>query len=1434
MPTTSPMRMASRGPTSRPSAPREKAPRQLQATILSARKASASNPSLPFPTTFMFNPFYGRFVSNTTREDGMGMVTPFDAQLVTIKEDMTTKFMLSLSDQEAEYIKLEQEIRSLPDTVIFFLKRLECIEFRLHDQNSHSRIITITKSQVHPKMKAISRTEKQEFEDGNTSFKEKKSHYYHFTHTIQDMPKDNQRVNQSSAKVELAFPISLHNGPQVSEECQHIYAYLPISPRIPQLQFLIQSNFNTSASRESIDCSPWNQRLRRGVEDAFSNAVSEFAADHALRHSWMEYIPGKGMQHLWEGLYEWVIATLGERLILQTRQGRRFKTPRELRILSDRDFHKDEPISPDLPEEQYLAPEYDSFKPVLSDLGVLPLTSSETLGRLEADLLNLNSRTKYRQADDPWRLSNSEKQRVMNMEIIPLNDGKSWTKANTIISNDTAIYFPYTKDVAIPSGLSLRLAERNAAENPKRAELFRCLGVKDCPPDVVLQEISDLHRNSKQVLLEDIPSHYRYLFRKHPSPHDLKFHLRVPVTPAVHCSPQTPLYFKSSSEYHSQKLLPESYITKFNEDAAFLDESIASDLTMENFLSPTGLTWKGWIAQITGARYFPPLLQRPDKGKLSSTLLAVLKHSPHKFIGLLQAHWYSEYRSSFATPKAGSMLVALKVPCETGAMLPLNATCLPTPKLRAQAKLLGIEDSLHFLRMPEDLEDSNYENWSFLQKLGVCCTPGLRFYKAALARMVDRVDLDLNTVAQVYLGMVDTAQQKDEPELRKFFKENRAIYCPTNVPEQSCWKSPNECIWRGPGFLSAQKPLQQLYAKSPESTRFFSGILKIPDATVAYVLQKLKFQSQSGDTPFKVEQAAEIYCFLEVQGNVEVAWDLIRRDFLDKKLIFANGNWHTLSACLWESKFHLSGYHLLHHIYPELERFFVKHLKVKIGSPLLLIENFQRIAEKGHPNKNEIGRTLKQIGRIFLEPDLDETSLRALDKLKRVPFLPLADVDGKSKLVGINDEFAIPDHPRYAKAFEGHLVLLDFEVADVPALDSLFKHFGLTGRYLSTMVNETSTVSQDFTEDELRGDHLRRRAYALYCCAAKFKSKMTLRDDTQLFDQLSHLRVFTTDTFSTQLTLQFQGKPIEIPSDKIIRVHHEIQEDGQLNLYVPRTQQEWRKCYENQLPDLIGNIIDAPDAAHRIAMILNSKSQELDDLLTECDIPQVSWIPKPTFDYETANDIDTPRTDFCPNMNIDNRLNHARRSDQAQQYVAPSPPSNKLYAQFLDKVIKYTQRKTETDPFDMSGIRDVVMFETARLRNFQLEEYHSRNRKQSADIVYLDQDGSLMLHLRNLCTGGFPQFPHHEAGNSPPIEYFIEVKTTTGRSSKTFFIGHGQYELMEKYQTRPEKRPEKIYVLIRVFNLTSGDIGMKIFVDPWRFRGNILQFQHDKWEVNIE
>ena len=53
---------------------------------------------------------------------------------------------------------------------------------------------------------------------------------------------------------------------------------------------------------------------------------------------------------------------------------------------------------------------------------------------------------------------------------------------------------------------------------------------------------------------------------------------------------------------------------------------------------------------------------------------------------------------------------------------------------------------------------------------------------------------------------------------------------------------------------------------------------------------------------------------------------------------------------------------------------------------------------------------------------------------------------------------------------------------------------------------------------------------------------------------------------------------------------------------------------------------------------------------------------------------------------------------------------------------------------------------------------------------------------------------------------------------------------MEKLQIKQE-RPKHIYLVIRVFNIFSSNIGKCIYIDPWSLQGTLLKFDRQGWAV---
>lgn len=206
-----------------------------------------------------------------------------------------------------------------------------------------------------------------------------------------------------------------------------------------------------------------------------------------------------------------------------------------------------------------------------------------------------------------------------------------------------------------------------------------------------------------------------------------------------------------------------------------------------------------------------------------------------------------------------------------------------------------------------------------------------------------------------------------------------------------------------------------------------------------------------------------------------------RETFQDDELVFdGNEAWHKLDTCYWSSPYPIAGYVDLQSTYPKHENFFTKRLGVKRVSLPMLIREVEKMAGQKYPKIADIQLRLVEVGRILAKNDFDQDTLEALESLRKVSFLPKRLTEGKRALVGIEDDFAIIDNPRYGKALADHGILLDFDIHETQMMHVMFQHYGLTSRYLSVAVNEQSTISGDSLENFSMSRLLQVKAYALY------------------------------------------------------------------------------------------------------------------------------------------------------------------------------------------------------------------------------------------------------------------------------------------------------------------------------------------------------------------
>lgn len=560
---------------------------------------------------------------------------------------------------------------------------------------------------------------------------------------------------------------------------------------ISTYKFLIQSDFITSANQEDIIDCPWNDTIVETVATVFSAAISVFArTDSPMQFAWLDYLPNTPMSGSWELLYRSIQDHLKLLPVIRTREKRQLKTPDQVRWLPYSFLHEGEPLFADLREEDlYIAPDYaPRHKETLTNLGVRIIGWDDVLERLREDSSCIQSRLKTKKPTDPWHEALASlllrpweqppapiiQQRIKKLGIIPLVHRNQWRcdPSTGIGGRSKNIYFSYTDSIPIPDSLagSIDILDRTASKSPRRRNLYKLLGVTECPKELVIASIKKVHTGEIQrppaTFASPELAELRYLFYFYEDIDELKLWAKIP-TETGHLEDTSLLwYLPSDYEYSLYKLLPEEVrrCSPSRDYYRFMGESLV------NLVSPTvqvrGLSWRAWLEKLSGANTRPPLTIWVDhEAFLSPAMELILEHNPTKFLSTLKAHWdHYQWRVRIGIENIKDQCV----PCRSGTSHSLDTTFLPTVEILAKIKSLQLDEAdFPLLDLPGgDLDQLGSREWQFLEELVACTQLDLNFYKSILKTISGMDELDDDVMTNVYESMAKLATVDDHVVLR--------------------------------------------------------------------------------------------------------------------------------------------------------------------------------------------------------------------------------------------------------------------------------------------------------------------------------------------------------------------------------------------------------------------------------------------------------------------------------------------------------------------------------------------------------------------------------------------------------------------------------------------------------------------------------------------
>ena len=202
----------------------------------------------------------------------------------------------------------------------------------------------------------------------------------------------------------------------------------------------------------------------------------------------------------------------------------------------------------------------------------------------------------------------------------------------------------------------------------------------------------------------------------------------------------------------------------------------------------------------------------------------------------------------------------------------------------------------------------------------------------------------------------------------------------------------------------------------------------------------------------------------------------------DRGFVFANGEWFTPSACVWDYSDAALGQPGLRQYYEQLESFFLDKLDVPKVTATYLVQELVSLADVRDPDVDSLKATLLKLGSKIASHETANTHefQRELQNFlnEDYGYLPVLDKEGISVVRSKGDNFYINDHSHYAQKFTGQVDMLDFDFEECSKLHGLFEKVGLTDKYLGTVVVPSSEPIESSEASQMTED-LRKRAYAL-------------------------------------------------------------------------------------------------------------------------------------------------------------------------------------------------------------------------------------------------------------------------------------------------------------------------------------------------------------------
>ncbi|SCV57582.1 unnamed protein product [Fusarium fujikuroi] len=673
---------------------------------------------------------------------------------------------------------------------------------------------------------------------------------------------------------------------------------------------------------------------------------------------------------------------------------------------------------------------------------------------------------------------------------------------------------------------------------------------------------------------------------------------------------------------------------------------------------------------------------------------------------------------------------------------------------------------------------------------------------------------------------------------------------------------------------------------------FFCQTLSVRDITEHDALSELRHLARSPDqTKDYSVVTKELYKILQAQTENlnEINTLIIKQAFRDSPLIYLPGQeakkWYKVPECVFYSECPSGDEISLEYLYPDMSSLFVSFLEVPKLSASLVYQNFLDVGNTAQPIPD-----LKKLLWSLLDTlaaDTVPSSVYA-DKIRDCRVFPVKLPSGEVQPMNVLGDFCINDRPMYAAALKENANFLDFSVEEVYRLRPVIEWLRLTERYLSKLVTEKTSVDESQgVEDKVLAHDIASKAAALAMISSHFgDGKPTVRN-YNLQDTIRKVEVFRHPDIKTSITLYHGFKTIKVPLAKS-GMHFKSALFAKWRFYIPQDDDDRDFCMATEFPRMLAaQLLDCPlhavdpQAVIITTSILRAKSSNARRILQHYGISEAGVLqddtPEPPRTPERRRDNGVPSPSPSPHAVIRSPVPAVSAAQVIRDATTP-------YQALLIQAVNVARISTfphKNSVFDMTAISQSLAESTARSGLFRFyvgDQTEWQRMVGAAGELYVfellltiphalpgwsrDNWQSTVRHHASIhpdynslgswygieqgdlffddVTGTFTSYLIEkgyleESWRKERPEYYIEVKTTTSaRLDTPFYMSKHQYARMQLFgeSVNTDTQRRKVYILFRVHGLESGQVGLRVFIDPEALRkSGDLVFEAQSWTV---